>query len=493
MKKSRFAIAGLGLFFIGASAWYFNQDGQRLTAIETGPQAMIAANDLNVIIDQDIAFSQTPRQPQAAEEIVSVNSVNYDASIDTTLLFGGTDPNKWKLESIIGDGFHKNLITASTEIVEIVVSIPMRMVKSEIHSIPLNESQTNASLDFGPTWKIKEIPAIGRRMIDNKGVVSYRISFNKLFNISEAGQTKIFGDWLFIQPKGKQDWWAFNFGSQQVKMFAPTGPTPIRYNYMLSQDESEKAKGKITPDLRKLQDGRTAPDPLRIAQQLQGSNSTAAEVVIRNRTAAGYKDFGSAPGALGTFDRIQFIPATATVPGQPFVPYPPYPSNPNAANLAPLITAVGKTRIIGIEGPPVAPFRQYYSCMEPRNMALEAKEGVPSGVGWHMIGDPAITIFNDLEKESLLLAVSSELKTIIPKPLPNEISGQQIFNVGLTHIATGRWLRPMEAGYATAGQFRWFANTATTPFCVEQWAHPCKPLFPNTPTAPNNNWGFNCQ
>jgi len=42
--------------------------------------------------------------------------------------------------------------------------------------------------------------------------------------------------------------------------------------------------------------------------------------------------------------------------------------------------------------PPVSPFKILYTCFQERQPSKEALHGVPSGGGWHKIGDPAESI-----------------------------------------------------------------------------------------------------
>lgn len=60
--------------------------------------------------------------------------------------------------------------------------------------------------------------------------------------------------------------------------------------------------------------------------------------------------------------------------------------------------------------PPQAPLKTVYSCWSPRNLVDEARFGVPSGAGWHLIGDPAETIFNNLRSGEMLVGMAGEFR-----------------------------------------------------------------------------------
>lgn len=56
--------------------------------------------------------------------------------------------------------------------------------------------------------------------------------------------------------------------------------------------------------------------------------------------------------------------------------------------------------------PPQSPLKTVYSCWSPRNLQQEKQYGVPSGAGWHLIGDPAETIFNNVRSGEMLVGMA---------------------------------------------------------------------------------------
>jgi hypothetical protein len=125
---------------------------------------------------------------------------------------------------------------------------------------------------------------------------------------------------------------------------------------------------------------------------------------------------------------------------------------------------------------PQAPFKVMYTAFERRRRDWESTApdgGVPSGGGWHRIGDPAETILNDLESQPL--AVGSCMANPYTDPLP---SGT--FSYGLTECVAIRFLQPGEAfitpmGDAGHENFHWYFFQQDHEVVTEEWVHPWKP------------------
>jgi hypothetical protein len=125
---------------------------------------------------------------------------------------------------------------------------------------------------------------------------------------------------------------------------------------------------------------------------------------------------------------------------------------------------------------PSAPFKILYTAFERRHPEREAAApdgGVPSGGGWHLIGDPAETILNSVE--SAPIVVGSANNDTSGKALP---SGTYAY--GLSDVATVRWLRPGEAfstkrGTAGHANYHWFIFQQDREVVTEEWVHPHVP------------------
>ena len=161
-------------------------------------------------------------------------------------------------------------------------------------------------------------------------------------------------------------------------------------------------------------------------------------------------------------------------------------------------TAVGHgNTLVMIRAP--SPFKLAYICFDKRDPEAEAKFGVPSGGGWHEIGDPAETVMNTLEKAPVVFGYANGRPAAAPP------SGQ--FAYGLSDIAVIRELKP---GFAliTAGgdttraedasgwqnrgsqknkpdgrNYHWFAFHQAHEVCGLEWVHPKVP-------TPDNHWGL---
>jgi hypothetical protein len=160
------------------------------------------------------------------------------------------------------------------------------------------------------------------------------------------------------------------------------------------------------------------------------------------------------------------------------------------------ITAVGNgdtTLILS----PNAPFKMAYICFDGRNLDGETQLGVPSGGGWHEIGDHAETVMNTLENAAPLFGYANG------KPGDN-----REYTYGLSDVTVIRKLRPGMALVTAAGttttaedatfnheargtgpangrNYHWFAFEQPTEVCAVEWVHPC---IPNV----SNNIGLSC-
>jgi hypothetical protein len=177
-----------------------------------------------------------------------------------------------------------------------------------------------------------------------------------------------------------------------------------------------------------------------------------------------------------------------------------HPEKPSPAEYDP--TSVGRnwTWVAdpngGYPGADAVPFKILYTCFEERrshhpqgndrdcdglSRNSEEEAGVPSGGGWHKIGDPAETLFNSLERVPLLVAAGFER--------PAERSGTRppsgSYAFGLKDVAIARWLWPGEA-FLTANSekdsngnsfnnYHWFLFHADRETCTVEWVHPKRP------------------
>lgn len=117
-----------------------------------------------------------------------------------------------------------------------------------------------------------------------------------------------------------------------------------------------------------------------------------------------------------------------------------------------------------------SPFKTGYLCFDARApLQIEQQFAVPSGAGWHRVGDPAETIINTLEGMPLLMAQGVSNR---PGMLQPPFGG---FAWGLADSASVRWLRPDEAFITPQGDYHWYPIQFDREVCIELWIHPCVP------------------
>jgi hypothetical protein len=130
---------------------------------------------------------------------------------------------------------------------------------------------------------------------------------------------------------------------------------------------------------------------------------------------------------------------------------------------APRVTAVGGAATWVA----TAPFKNLYVCLDRRSPEAEARHGVPSGAGWHRIGDSGETILASLEDQPLLVGYAAGAALAPPA------GGGHAY--GLAHAATFALLQFGQALTAPQGDFHWYAVHHATDPCVQVWVHRCVP------------------
>lgn len=108
-----------------------------------------------------------------------------------------------------------------------------------------------------------------------------------------------------------------------------------------------------------------------------------------------------------------------------------------------------------------------YTCFDARNQKEEANWGVPSGAGWHAIGEPtkAETILNNMESTGIFAAWGAQAPFSFQEASPFEAKDSIAYRV----------MRPLEAFTTLQGDAHWYAvDTASKP-CVTIIKHVCKP------------------
>ena len=120
-------------------------------------------------------------------------------------------------------------------------------------------------------------------------------------------------------------------------------------------------------------------------------------------------------------------------------------------------------------------FKNLYTCFEARNLELEndnsQPSGIPSGAGWHRIGDPAETLINNLSSKPIVFCVARS-------------HGKNRSSYEFSEAITVFWLSSDSVQVTRQGDFHWYLNPYEEDLCTEIWVQNCVPSW-------NNNWGFN--
>jgi hypothetical protein len=297
---------------------------------------------------------------------------------------------------------------------QIVLSVPAVIQKSSFH--PFGDGQSNSKLSFGPHWKQNEFPVVGvQETVEGKS--SRKYLFHPSLKITDYSESLVNGSWYKVQPKGWADSFYFSFETSVLKVNDFLAGIPLQY--------------------RTFSQNRVAPNLAKIA---------------KSSGVQGFTNLGEGYNAQAWYsDNVHgFFPDS------------------NGSK-----TAVGGVITWGIVDKKFGPFKNLYTCFEARNKKEEKLTGAPSGAGWHLIGDAAETLFNNLET----------------KPLPIAKGRSHGFSepaYELTESLTATWLQTDEVLVSEKGTFHWYLNPYESTVCTEIWVHNCVPNL-------TNNWGFNCQ
>lgn len=297
-----------------------------------------------------------------------------------------------------------------------VISIPAAIKKSSYH--PFGDGQSNAKLTLGLHWKENDFLVVGIEDLKDSASATRtrKYIFHPSLKVQDYKEAPLGNGWYKVTPKGWNDHFYFSFDTATMG----------------------------------LQD---------FLKEVPLANRTFS----KNRTAPNIAKIGKGSGSAG-FTNL----------GEGYNPNPWYADSvhgrfPDANGEK---TAIGGVLTWGIVDRAFGPFKNLYTCFEPRNLAEEKTTGSPSGAGWHHIGDPAESILNNLENLPLPVATA------------RTHSFQQTA-YGLTDSITATWLQSDEVLVSTKDTFHWYLNPYEASVCTEIWVHNC---VPNA----SNSRGFNC-
>jgi hypothetical protein len=375
--------------------------------------------------------------------------------------WGGTDAAHWRPEATLANATSEALNHAWSlpNVKDVVVAVPTKMYASNL--APYGDGQRNSIPTFGG-WKITERPPVIATLIDfTNAPRRVLLRFDRALNITanaieivyyvngtkrlaDVAATKtppgdLEAEWsvpdevgfgllsdaaVAIHPKGWNDWFPLWF-RMPVKTVAQMHASATKFadGKSIIDREGVSVQGEQSPT-------QTPYERLASRNFSAKYNNQSGRVVPYNPTDIhGRFPFG---GGLVT-----------TGVGQGW-------------------TWVADERTGG--------FKVMYTCFEGRRPDLEASApqgGVASGGGWHLIGDPAETIVNDLEAGPLVVAAA----TTTPFSA-NGLPGGG-FAYGITDVATVRWLYPGEAfvvprGDSAHDNFHWYFFHGAKNVCTEE-------------------------
>ncbi len=297
-----------------------------------------------------------------------------------------------------------------------VLSLPVAIARSSYH--PFGDGQSNAKMGLG-SWKESSFPVVGIETQKPNGNSSREYIFHPSLHITNFNESKLGPKIYKVVPAGWEDAFYFNFNSNV-------------------QPISQLLCG-ISEGARTFSEQRMAPDPAKVGKSISG-----AEKILNRHLGTGYNNAA--------------WPDT-NVHGR-------FPNKEGEA------TALGGVVTKGLVDKSFGPFKQLYTCFEARNIAAERESGIPSGAGWHHIGDPAETILNNLETLSLPVAVG-------------RTHGFEKAAYGLSESITATWLGSDEFLLTPKEEFHWYLNPYEVAVCTEIWVHNCVPTL-------INQWGMQC-
>ncbi len=300
----------------------------------------------------------------------------------------------------------------------VVISMPIHISDSDFHQF--GDGQTNSAIAIAPYWTEDQPPVIVRQETLASGEVRYVITLADSLDEAKARIVTIDGK-LRLAIDGWADSYALDFdlGVRSVDEFHSSLPSDIG-----------------------LSGGRNLPDPEGIKAEMNASGKGSYETISSHSFGPGYFHPPRASHVHGIF--------------------------PPDGNRRTAVGFIDSWLVLPISGH--SKLKHIYVCFEGKNQEQELTYGVPSGAGWHKIGDPAETILNTLENQAILVGRASKVS--------NQAHG---FNA----VAAFGYLEPSEVFVSIQNQYHWYVIESTEPLCAEIYVHNC---LPNA----SNWWGFQC-
>lgn len=383
--------------------------------------------------------------------------------------WGGNNQSNWRPEAMLANATSEalNSAWAMSDVKDVRVAVPVKLLDSGF--IEFGDGQANAAPSF-EWWSAKRPPVVATLVHFKSGPSRILFRFDRTLRTAPD--------------------WELRYGSTTVKVITTTnaaGDFVASWTVPADVDLSSTLSTQVLLvhpagwsdwwpvwfriPVRKIDDlMSTVPASMGVFAH------DGQSIVDHERKGA-----KANPGATDTpYQRLTSRGVSWVYNQQPYLPsdiHAIFPWNGQR-----YVTGVGRGWTWVATSPP-APFKVMYTCFERRQPGNEAgapNGGVPSGGGWHRIGDPAETILNDLEAGPLV--VGSGMNAPFTGTIPN--GGGWAYN--LSDVAVIRWLQPGEAFITRKGDsghsnYHWYYFHQGTEVCTEEWVHP---------TVPNDAYDF---
>jgi hypothetical protein len=446
----------------------------------------------------------------------------------TNNAWGGQDISKWKPEAVYANSMSDfiNRLWNTQSVQDVLVSIPVSFGDSGVK--PYGDQQSNARITFNGAWPHKTVPLRSGlvKKTDGSAFIVFefspdlRLSQRKVevFYKNHQGQSQSIvldasveqGNWLtatwtdlpkdlkanlqtgtapnsagsasgfsfFARPSPQfNDWFPVSFKHPWTTIQSIVRTVPSHLS-SFKQNSGVPNPTNLTDPMNLAQSKENAPIPFDQAYDLGKRQKWPRSFIPSDRP------YFPACNVHGNYKHIE------------------HPENPSNSEFDP--TSVGRNWTWvsdptgNYPGAETVPFKILYTCFEERRLkrpqlqdpdchglALSSEEdtGVPSGGGWHKIGDPAETLFNSLERVPLLVSAGFERPADRGSNATPPSNGSYAFD--LKDVSVARWLWPGEA-FLTANSdrdrnnneaknFHWFLFHADRETCTLEWVHPNRP------------------
>ena len=430
--------------------------------------ALIAAGCSAAVIDSGAGTSEAPLTGK-------MPLLPWAGGTGAQTPWGGTDASRWRPEAILANAMSQALndAWARADVTDAIVAVPVKMQNSGFREF--GDGQANAAPSF-EWWHESRPPLLATlvRFKSGPATVSFRLDhalpiptgdFDVRYLV--AGAPTVVR--LTAQKDGSGDWradWTLppeaDLGDPRFSTTFLVHPAnwadwfPLWFRFPVRPIADLLAT--VPQGLRSFTDGGGIVDHEGASIQSTGFQGQS---VLARLFAHDFRGQYSGP----------FQPASI---------HATFPWNGHTYTTG---VGVGWT---WVANQPPAPFKILYSCFEHRRPDEEAAApdgGVPSGGGWHRIGDPAETVLNDLEDGPIALG------SAMSYPIPGSLLPSGGFAYNLSDVATVRFVQPGEAFITPSGgsftdgngttwdqsNFHWYFFQQSRDVCTEELVHPFRP------------------